>query len=167
MPRLNIGCWTHILPGWVNADIIPMGNGVVQMDASKPWPWEDNTFDQIWASHIAEHVLDKMHFIREMYRVSKPGALIQLRIPPHTWSEFWRDPTHRSCWNEHSFDHFLVGNPDHKPPYLEGVFIEFALIRFDRSCESEYHWWLKVRKKDVEDGYLPEVADHPELVLPY
>ena len=40
-----------------------------------PWePFEDNMFDEIYVSHYAEHTLDLMKFMNEIWRISENDA---------------------------------------------------------------------------------------------
>ena len=45
---LNLGCGPNILEGWLNTDIEPIDDRVVYLDAGKPFPFEDETFDFIF-----------------------------------------------------------------------------------------------------------------------
>ena len=44
-------------PDWRNVDSLPLDgvDEVVDLFAY-PWPWEDNSVDELWASHIIEHI---------------------------------------------------------------------------------------------------------------
>jgi len=40
-----------------------------------------NSFDGVVAFHLIEHVLDPMAFLREVYRITKPGGILMLATP--------------------------------------------------------------------------------------
>lgn len=91
MIKLNIGCFTIMhANNWTNIDILNINefakqNGFEfkQLDATKGLPYEDNTVDIISCSHFIEH-LDRdagKQFLRECFRVMKPGSIIRLTIP--------------------------------------------------------------------------------------
>jgi len=63
--KLNLGCGYTILDGWVNLDYLD-GQGVdVVHDLEKfPYPFKDNTFDKVLASHIIEHVSNPDGLVR-------------------------------------------------------------------------------------------------------
>jgi len=75
---LNIGCGKNIMPDCLNVDIL----GPVIVDLSKfPWPWQDNSIDGIYASHIMEHFQDQEKFISECHRILKFGGFLKLNLP--------------------------------------------------------------------------------------
>jgi SAM-dependent methyltransferase len=43
-------------------------------DLSEPLPFEDQTFDLIVSNQVIEHVVDTDNFVRETYRLLKPGG---------------------------------------------------------------------------------------------
>ena len=109
--KLNIGCGNDIRVGYVNLDY-HAGNGVnVVHDLSKiPYPFKNNAFDEIYASHILEHIdcpIDKV--MQELHRIlAKDGKLI-IREPHYT-SPSAHDPFHKTYWHSDIFDAFIT-NP--------------------------------------------------------
>ncbi|HYS99636.1 MAG TPA: class I SAM-dependent methyltransferase [Thermoplasmata archaeon] len=80
-PRMNLGCGRRPIPGYVNVDIFP-GPGVdVVADVQKRLPFDDGTFEEVYASHVLEHVLDLPLAIREIHRVLKSDGLLVARVP--------------------------------------------------------------------------------------
>jgi predicted SAM-dependent methyltransferase len=102
--RLNLGCADWKLPGFHNIDLPHVDLGRF------PWPWEDETVDEILASHILEHfTLDGgERFLSECYRVLKPRGVLHIAVPDmdkfidaHLSGDFtplggyyWRDLNH-------------------------------------------------------------------------
>jgi hypothetical protein len=53
--------------------------GVDQIvDLRNPWPWADNSVDEVHSSHFLEHLeaAERIHFVNELYRVLKPGRYV-------------------------------------------------------------------------------------------
>lgn len=75
--RLNIGAGESNLPGFIPIDI---QKGA---DASTKLPYEDGTVDEVYASHVLEHIHHSKTFptIQEWVRVLKPGGRIRIAIP--------------------------------------------------------------------------------------
>jgi len=84
--RLHIGCQHHPMDGWLNADIQPADPRVAYMDATKPFPLPDASFDYVFSEHMIEHIgLEQgAHMLRESYRVLKPGGKIRIVTPDIT-----------------------------------------------------------------------------------
>jgi hypothetical protein len=125
--------------GWVNVDQedLPGVQEVVDL-FTYPWvrqsngnPWNDNSVDEIFCSHIVEHiphvarlgsVVDKhlqqaarldgwYAFFYEAWRILKPGGHI-LIVAPYAWSSgAVQDPTHTRYVQPESFSYFAP-NPD-------------------------------------------------------
>ncbi len=54
---------------------------VVITDASKPFPFTDGTFDFVIANQVIEHVTDTDTFIKEVYRILRPGGVCICSTP--------------------------------------------------------------------------------------
>ena len=80
--KLNLGCGKDMRPGYVNLDLLQRDGVDLIHDLNKtPYPFEDNQFDEIIANNILEHVYDVVKTLEEIYRISKPGAIIKATVP--------------------------------------------------------------------------------------
>lgn len=107
--RLNLGCADDIRPGWVNVDIVAR-EGVTVADLRRRWPWADSSVDLIVASHVIEHLPDKIHTMNEAWRVLRAGGLLHVVVPTTDGPGAFQDPTHVSFWNYRSFLYYEDGN---------------------------------------------------------
>jgi predicted SAM-dependent methyltransferase len=105
--RLNLGCSTQLLPGFVNVDIVQPCDE--QVDLSRTWPWPDSSVGYIRAWDIIEHLPDKIHTMNEAHRVLVPGGIIEIKVPTTDGPGAWQDPQHCSYWNRNSFWYFTKG----------------------------------------------------------
>lgn len=82
-PRLHIGCGTHTLDGWLNADHEPHARSVLCLDATRPFPLPSNRFDAVFSEHMIEHVPQPggAAMLRECRRVLKPGGRVRITTP--------------------------------------------------------------------------------------
>ena len=82
-PKLQIGCGTYTVEGWLNTDLNPCSDKVALLDASKKFPFNDNTFDFIFSEHIFEHLKfnDSCNMLSECFRVLKPNGIMRLATP--------------------------------------------------------------------------------------
>lgn len=80
---LQIGCGKNLIPDWLNADYSPRFHEVIYMDATKPFPFPDNSVDYIFAEHMIEHVTytDGQKMLKECHRVLKPSGRIRVSTP--------------------------------------------------------------------------------------
>jgi hypothetical protein len=62
------------------------------------WPFDDNSMEKGICSHVMEHLGPEperlFHFLKELYRVSAPGAITRCVVPHPRHDIFINDPTH-------------------------------------------------------------------------
>lgn len=80
---LNLGCGTHFHPQWTNVDLASTAPEVQAYNILKGVPFQPNTFDAVYHSHVLEHLEYSAaeEMIRECYRVLKSGGIIRVVIP--------------------------------------------------------------------------------------
>lgn len=105
---LDLGCGPNKLEGAIGVDIRPgLGIDVVHNLNVYPWPFANNEFDLIHASHILEHLEDMVRAVEEIHRITKPGGLVRVLMPHFSSSDFFTDPTHKHPVSSRSFDYFV------------------------------------------------------------
>ena len=97
--KLNLGCGNKILDGYVNLDKFAYYNSNIVHDLEKfPYPFEDDSAEEILLTHVLEHIgQDPEIFnsiLKELYRISKNKALIDIYVPHPRHDDFISDPTH-------------------------------------------------------------------------
>jgi SAM-dependent methyltransferase len=109
--KLNIGCGKDKKEGYINLDKEP-GVGDVQFNlddvffAGSRLPFNDNTFEEIYASHIIEHLRMPLEVMQDLWRVAKPGCTLIARVPYGSSDSAWEDPTHIRPYFLQSFAYF-------------------------------------------------------------
>lgn len=116
--RINLGSGNDYREGWVNVD----ENEHVKADIRHnlnlyPYPFSDNEFEEVLASHVIEHLDDPLDFLQEIYRIAKPGARVTIRCPHFSCN--WIHPRHKSAISTKLFD-FLANDSTER--YLEADF---------------------------------------------
>jgi predicted SAM-dependent methyltransferase len=85
MKLLNIGCGYHYSnkSEWTNLDFIATGENVIAHNLLKGIPFEDESFDFVYHSHVLEHFQkeDGVVLIKECFRVLKKGGILRIVIP--------------------------------------------------------------------------------------
>jgi len=135
-------------PGWVNVDKYPNPGVNETIDLFRfPWirssngnPFNDNSVDEIWASHIIEHIphqvalvdgtppnmtreysrlinnLDGFFvFFAECYRLLKPGGIVHIRCPFGLSVGGIADPTHTRYLVPATFSYLAANGRDTAP----------------------------------------------------
>ena len=145
--KLNIGCGNRKSDGFVNLDIDKSVKPDVLADLSSGnLPFKDNTFNEITATHILEHIGDGfMNLIKEIYRVSENNATINIVVPHYNHWTFHADPTHVRVIDINMFNLFnkewcrhdkLVNNGSSNYAYLYDV--DFRILEYSYRPEIEY-----------------------------
>jgi predicted SAM-dependent methyltransferase len=81
--KLQIGCGPTVMPGWLGSDIAPASAATMYMDATKPFPFADATFDYIYSEHMIEHIpwRDGLNMLGECHRALKPAGVLRVATP--------------------------------------------------------------------------------------
>ena len=110
--KLNLGCSTDYREGWVNVDIAPPCDQIVDLaDYILPWPWSDSSVDEIYAADIFEHLPDRIHTMNEAWRVLRPGGRLTIECPDAAKGcGQWQDPQHVSAWTPNGLQYFADGS---------------------------------------------------------
>jgi len=104
-----------------------------------PYPFADNSIEEIIADNILEHLDDVVVVMEELYRVCRNGAIIKISLPYYKSSGAFSDPTHKHFFTENSFQCFTVGH--------------------------EYHFYTKAKFKIVKRELLSKNFNDPKHKL--
>lgn len=96
LPKLNLGCGEVHYPGWLNIDIEPGADIVI--DITRGLPWDDGAVGYIYNEHLLEHLPPEqgVELLRECHRVLAPGGVLRVAMPDLDYLVFksmwdWRD----------------------------------------------------------------------------
>ena len=108
MKKLNLGCGSDIKKDYTNLDYVKLPGVNVVHDIEKiPYPFKENTFDEIYCKDILEHVSDVPKVIKELHRILKKDGKIIIQVPHFTSCDNFGDITHKNMFSSCSFDSFL------------------------------------------------------------
>jgi len=110
--KLNLGAGNDIRENYVNHDLVDLkGIDLVHDLNNYPWPMDDNSFDEVIANDLLEHLDDFMKAMEESHRILKPGGIFKIRVP--YWNSWCThaDPTHRRGFHELRFHFFDPNSP--------------------------------------------------------
>ncbi|MEK6855963.1 MAG: methyltransferase domain-containing protein [Nanoarchaeota archaeon] len=111
MKKLNLGCGKDIRKGYVNLDTVKLKGVDVVQDLEKfPWSLKNNEFDEVYCDNVLEHLSDIIKPMEELWRITKNGGKIIVKVPifPSVWAA--TDPTHRSFYSYVTFNYFREGD---------------------------------------------------------
>jgi SAM-dependent methyltransferase len=124
--RIELGCGSNKRDGFFGIDILPSPAVDHIMDFEKErLPFSDNSIDYAYSSHAFEHINSPQHILRELIRVCKNEATVEI------WTPFGK-----------SDDGMLFG---HHIFYSEASF-KHICFEYDRFYLGETHgffWWDK------------------------
>lgn len=105
--KLNIGCGHDTKAGWINHDVVDLpGVDIVHDLNAFPWPWDDESMDEIYMKDVLEHLPNTIVAMEELWRIAKKDARIYIAVPYWNCYEAITDPTHVSFFNEFTFEFF-------------------------------------------------------------
>lgn len=108
--RLDVGCGNNKIPGAAYIDIDPNANPDIVHDLNKfPYPVADNSFEEIYAKHIIEHLNDPIGFMRELTRILKPGGRVYVETPHFSCRVAYSEPQHKLFFSYFMFNNLING----------------------------------------------------------
>jgi hypothetical protein len=171
--KLNLGCGSRQLEGWLNIDTVPQCRPDRVMDLERtPWDLPSDSADEVLLNHVLEHLgADTATFLAvmcELHRVCADQARIRINVPHPLHLNFRTDPSHvrritpqtlsmfsRRCCQEAA----AAGSP--MTPFATILGIDFEL------AEAEYIADAATRRKLERKGWLgpdDQLTDWAEII---
>lgn len=106
---LNLGCGldykkSNENENWVNLDFNKEVKADIYHDFNKKLPFNDDYFDYILIDGVLEHSQNIFHLIDDFWRISKPGAIIDIYVPHFTSIHATKHLAHYHQFGIGSFD---------------------------------------------------------------
>lgn len=185
--KLHLGAGKDARAGWVNLDQCALPGIDVVADLGKcketPLPFADDTFEELFGSHVIEHIEDTLSLMQELHRISKDGAVMLLKCPYGSSDDAHENPTHVRQYFIHSFGYFSrpffwresYGYTGDWQPERIALLIKrdlaegkdsdelFGDVMLKRNIVSEMHAYLKCVKPIREESR--ELIVHPKIEL--
>lgn len=125
--KLNLGCGFKAVAGYVNVDIVQRDGVDLVCDLNElPWPWDENSVEEIMANDALEHLyplgkaegqMNIVAVLKEIHRCLKPDGKLVARIPTTDGPGAWQDPTHVTFWNANTLLYFATESPYAAPDW--------------------------------------------------
>lgn len=180
--KINLGCGFNKLDTHWNVDVSKMCNPDEVLDLEQlPWHYPDNSFDEILAKDILEHVgTNPREFIKiicEMYRVSKPEAIWKVIVPHWKCDLAYDDPTHIRVITASTFKLFdqeknVEAFKNKRSDTLIGLLNNIDLQITDIKFNIIDYWKQKINEGDLTSNQLDlnlntlnNVAESTEITI--
>lgn len=158
---LHVGSGKNFKPAWLNLDVDPRWRPDIVYDLNVPLPERgvvpfatqrfgpiaiaDETFDEIVAQDVLEHVRELTTAMTTMLRWLKTGGVLKVFVPYELSLGAWCDPTHVRAFNERSFDYYTKWSW-----YLGWRTHNFG-VRHLQFVGTEYGQQLEAQGKSLEE----------------
>lgn len=109
---VNLGCGKVKIPGALGVDRVMVDGYTDKVHDLNvvPYPFEDNSVDEVHFYHVLEHLDHPVRKMEEIWRILKPGGILHMRVPHFSGMGAFTDITHVRPFGYESFDCF---NEDH------------------------------------------------------
>lgn len=103
MNKINLGCGKDIKEGYINLDIRQLkGVNIVHDLNNYPWPFKNNSFDEVYCRDSIEHLIDLHKAMTEIKRICRKNAVVRIIVPYyHSSSALY--PVHHFQFNVDTF----------------------------------------------------------------
>ena len=112
MVGVDIGCGRSKRPGFIGVDYVayPGVDHVLDFTQER-LPFDDRSVDHVYSAHCLEHLTSFHHLFREIGRICKDGAKIEI-VTPYAWSNDAFILGHVVFLTELVWQHLCVHYPD-------------------------------------------------------
>lgn len=164
MKILDLGCGKKKQKGAMGIDINPDTDADIIHDLNKfPYPFEDSTFDFIYADNVIEHLDNVVKVLEELYRITKGGATIKIIVPFFRSVYASIDPTHKHFFTVRSLDYFATNKPFYNSYKYSRCSFEIKKVIFD---ENLSHSLLGELMKKFANRYPVFYENRIAIILP-
>jgi ubiquinone/menaquinone biosynthesis C-methylase UbiE len=168
--KINIGSGHNNPEGFVSIDYDANSNPDYRLNIETDrLPFDDNTVELVLAHHILEHLGDGyFHALKELYRVCKHGAIIDIRVPHPRHDAFLADPTHRRPITplglqlfSKKFNEYCTKNGKAASTLGEYFGVDFDLVEWQYIPEEKY----KIAFADKLNEYIEEYISERSNII--
>lgn len=132
--------------GFVNVDLVHSADVLHDLN-EVPWPFDDEEVEELYSSHCIEHVECYIRFLREVARICRVGAPVEIRCPD-AMSEMAMVAGHKAV-----FPINVVRHADHVFPELfwRNLPRRLKLLRIEPGADD--YWFPKARASPLFAAY--------------
>lgn len=163
--KINIGAGNTRVDGYIRIDYDANSEPDYCIDIEKEkLPFEDSVVDTVVAHHILEHLGEGyFHVLKEIYRVCKHNAVIDIRVPHPRHDAFLADPTHKRPITplglqlfSRSFNDYCKKNELSASLLGEYFGVNFEILSWEYIPEEKYKQILSGKSQEYIDEFVNE-----------
>lgn len=107
--KIDLGCGPKPKNGYYSLDILEISGVDIIADMNQPFDLiPDNSCSHIFSNHSLEHIMNLNTLMSEIYRISKPDAVIEIVVPHFSNVFAYSDPTHVRFFGIYSFYYYVT-----------------------------------------------------------
>lgn len=106
LKKVELGCGASKTPGYIGIDRFDIPGVDIVADLNKGIPLESDSVDVLYASHSLEHFDDIKFMVKEIYRVCKDMAIVNILAPYANTDLDRTNIYHNVPFNAHTFRFF-------------------------------------------------------------
>lgn len=134
--QLDLGGGPNKKSNYYGVDHLALDGVDVLADLNKPFELlPDNCVQSVYSNHVLEHIHNLEGLLREIYRITRPGGVIEITVPHFSNPYYYSDPTHVRFFGLYSMFYFVDRNeqPDVRkvPAFYSDVRFHMKKIKID------------------------------------
>jgi len=172
--KLNLGCGIEIKKDYINLDWIKSKGVDIVYDLNKvPYPFKNNAFEKIYASHILEHLEGNwFEIIKELTRILEKEGVLIVKVP-HFSSPGAFLENHKRFFRYRSFEPYneqktMKGLDQIKRYKLRTIYKKINFIKFPLIYNFFIEWLVNLSKSAsliYENTFLKSLFPANEIVF--
>lgn len=110
--RLNLGCGSQKLSGWVNVDQHEEHGPELWTNIdTRKLPYEDASVEEIQAISVLQYIKNLIRLMNDCHRVLKPSGYMKIVVPLFPSTGAFDDPLVQRCFTQRTFEWFIGSSP--------------------------------------------------------
>ena len=164
IPKLHIGCGPFVMEDWLNVDINCHRPDIRYLDAGKPYPFPDNSYDYIYSEHLFEHlsIEEQSVMLQECHRILKPGGRMRMAMPNlHFLMELYLHPD-KECNRKYlAWSYKLFGMKQGVPEVSEKNYPTYVINNFFHLWGHQFIHTPESLKEAAEEIGFKDIRPYP------
>ena len=144
--KINLGCGLDKKEGYIGIDRIKLKGVDIICNLEEGLPFKDNSINNIYTSHVLEHINNLIGLMEEIWRICKPDSIIKIIVPYFACSGNFGDITHVRSFTTQSFEYFGEDNRFNYYSHARFKILKRKIWMFSPDISNEF-WYAKLLSK--------------------